>query len=218
MPPDLDGDVRPDEEQGAAAERVRNRDRHHQAGEHDREDEKPDHDRVGIQHVRDPGGVVPGPPDDEQDEGRPARAPPGEVVEEKVRHLCDGEHEHQVVEELEVRGVLFLLGQAADGETGSSPPHRTCRRDGGVTPNPCRFHRCPSTRRQEPEMVWRWGCDVAADEPREEIAPDPRESPFELPPLERPPFADDDAKLQAIRRVIEQAERERAAAPATSEL
>jgi hypothetical protein len=53
---------------------------------------------------------------------------------------------------------------------------------------------------------------VAADEPWDEITPDPRECPFELPPLERPPLADDGAKLQAIRRVIEQAERERAAA------
>lgn len=56
------------------------------------------------------------------------------------------------------------------------------------------------------------GTRRGAEEPPEEIAPDPRECPFELPPLERPPFADADEKMLAIRRVIEQAERERAAA------
>ena len=120
MPPDLDRDVRSDEEERAAPERVRNRDRHHEAGEHDREHEQPDDDRVGIEHVRDPGGVVPGPPDDEQDEERPAGAAPGEVVEEQVRHLCDGEHEDEVVEELEVRSVPFLVGQALT----EKPAHR----------------------------------------------------------------------------------------------
>jgi hypothetical protein len=59
-----------------------------------------------------------------------------------------------------------------------------------------------------------WGNDVAGEEPHEEIAADPRESPFELPPLERTPFADADEKTMAVRRVIEQAERERAAAAA----
>lgn len=45
-----------------------------------------------------------------------------------------------------------------------------------------------------------------------EIEPDPRESEFELPPVEGRPFANDGEKKQAIRRVIEQAIRERAAA------
>lgn len=49
------------------------------------------------------------------------------------------------------------------------------------------------------------------DEPRHEIEPDPRECAFELPPIEGGPFATDAAKLLAIRRVIEQASREREA-------
>ena len=63
-------------------------------------------------------------------------------------------------------------------------------------------------------MLRRWGNDVAVEEPQEEIAADPRESKFELPPIDHAPFADDAAKALAIRRVIEQAERERAAAAA----
>lgn len=55
------------------------------------------------------------------------------------------------------------------------------------------------------------GEDVAAEGRPEEIGPDPRESRFELPPIEQAPFADAAAKKLAIRRVIEQAERERAA-------
>lgn len=53
---------------------------------------------------------------------------------------------------------------------------------------------------------------MAVEEPHEEIVADPRECLFELPPLERTPFADSAEKALAVRRVIEQAERERAAA------
>ena len=50
------------------------------------------------------------------------------------------------------------------------------------------------------------------EELRAELAPDPRESPFELPPIDGAPFADDNAKAQAICRIVEQAEHERASA------
>jgi hypothetical protein len=43
-------------------------------------------------------------------------------------------------------------------------------------------------------------------------AVDPNESPFELPPIEGLPFDDDSEEARAIREVIEQGERERAAA------
>ncbi len=55
------------------------------------------------------------------------------------------------------------------------------------------------------------GEDKAAGGPHEESVVDPRESPFELPPLERTPNADAAEKARAVRRVIAQAERERAA-------
>jgi len=45
-----------------------------------------------------------------------------------------------------------------------------------------------------------------------EIEPDPRESPFELPPLDGAPFVDGSAKAQAICRIVEQAEKERSSA------
>ena len=46
-----------------------------------------------------------------------------------------------------------------------------------------------------------------------EIVADPRECRFELPPLDGSPFTDAHEKVRAVRRVIEQAERERASAP-----
>ena len=69
----------------------------------------------------------------------------------------------------------------------------------------------------KPEMLCPMGEDVVAGGQREEIAADPRESKFELPPIEHAPFADDAEKKLAVRRVIEQAERERAAAAARDE-
>ena len=61
-------------------------------------------------------------------------------------------------------------------------------------------------------MLCAWGNSVAAEGPHEEIAADPRESKFELPPIELGPSAERAEKALAVRRVIEQAERERAAA------
>jgi hypothetical protein len=63
-------------------------------------------------------------------------------------------------------------------------------------------------------MLYPMGEDVTAGGPYEEIEPDPRESEFELPPIDHAPFAGDAEKKLAIRRVIEQAEHERAAAAA----
>ena len=54
------------------------------------------------------------------------------------------------------------------------------------------------------------GMHDGVEEPAEEIEPDPRECRYELPPMVGRPFADAQARAQAVRRVIEQAERERA--------
>ena len=66
-------------------------------------------------------------------------------------------------------------------------------------------------------MLCPMGEDVTAGGPYEEIEADPRESKFELPPIDHAPFADDAEKRLAVRRVVEQAERERAAAAARDE-
>ncbi|MCY7302380.1 MAG: hypothetical protein LH654_04965 [Thermoleophilia bacterium] len=60
------------------------------------------------------------------------------------------------------------------------------------------------------------GDEVAAEGPHEEITADPRESKFELPPIDHAPFADDAERKLAVLRVIEQAERERARAAAAA--
>ena len=57
------------------------------------------------------------------------------------------------------------------------------------------------------------GMQDGVEEQPEEIAADPRECRFELPPLDGSPFADAQEKARAVRRVVEQAERERASAP-----
>ena len=80
-----------------------------------------DGDRVRVEHVRDPGRVVPRPPDHEEHEQRPAGPAPRQVAEQQMRHLRDGEHEDEVVEQLEVRGVLLLVSPGAG--SGSSPRH-----------------------------------------------------------------------------------------------
>ena len=51
----------------------------------------------------------------------------------------------------------------------------------------------------------------------EQIEPDPRESVFELPPVECGPLADGTEKTRVFRAVIEQAEHERASSPASQQ-
>jgi hypothetical protein len=109
---DLDRDVRAGEEQRAVAEGAGDRDREQEAGEHQCDQEQPDDSRVGVELVRDPGRVVPGPPDDEERQRHVPGAAPAEVVEQEVRDLRDGEDEDEVVEELERRRPLLLAAPA----------------------------------------------------------------------------------------------------------
>ncbi len=61
-------------------------------------------------------------------------------------------------------------------------------------------------------MMRRRGCDtLGGEEQPEGLERDPRESPFELPPVECGPFADGARKAEVFRTVIEQAEHERGA-------
>ena len=50
---------------------------------------------------------------------------------------------------------------------------------------------------------------------RPQPEPDPNDSPFELPAIEGIPFSKDSEEARAIREVIEQADRERAASART---
>jgi hypothetical protein len=52
--------------------------------------------------------------------------------------------------------------------------------------------------------------NAVPEQRRDEIEPDPRESRYELPPVEGRPFASRADKVQAIVRMLVQAERERA--------
>ena len=62
-------------------------------------------------------------------------------------------------------------------------------------------------------MLRRMGKTDGVEEQPEEIVADPRECRYELPPLDGSPFVSMREKAQAVRRVVEQAERERASKP-----
>ncbi len=116
VPPDLDHDVGDREQQPALAERLRDRDRHQQARQHQRDQQQPDERRVRVELVRRPGRVVPRPPDHEQHERRLAGALPRQVREQQVRDLRDREDEDEVVEELEARRALRDGAVAPQGD------------------------------------------------------------------------------------------------------
>lgn len=72
--------------------------------------------RVRVELVREPGRVVPRPPDDEQHERRLGDALPGQVLEQQLRDLRDREDEDEVVEELERADAALALGLRAPPE------------------------------------------------------------------------------------------------------
>ena len=131
--PDLEDDIRRREQEAALAERIRDRNRHHEAGEHHADQQEPDDGRVGVELVRDPGRVVPRPPDDEQHERAATGARPCQVVEQQVGDLRDREHEDQVEEQLQRRRALLLprvtialeAGHLGRAYSAAAPLHAT---------------------------------------------------------------------------------------------
>ena len=126
--PDLDCDVRGGEEEASVAERARDGHRNQEAPEHEPEEQDAHDGRVGVELVRDPGRVVPGPPDREQRDRRMERALPGQVVEQEVGDLRDREDEDEVVEELQRRRALLLVLVAAAPEPHGRDPTAASRR------------------------------------------------------------------------------------------
>ena len=62
-------------------------------------------------------------------------------------------------------------------------------------------------------MLRRMGKQDGVEDQPDEIVADPRECRYELPPLDGSPFTDAREKALAVRRVVEQAERERGSTP-----
>ena len=93
--------VAPDEEPGAVAEGAGYSDRHAQCGEHEHPGEQLHWGAARIQPVHRPGGVVPAPPHRGEHHDGLGSALPGEVLDEQVRELDDGEDVDQVEEELD---------------------------------------------------------------------------------------------------------------------
>ena len=98
----LQGDVRDREQQGAVAERLRDRDRHQQAGEH--HDQQHDADRRAVRVERSWSSTsCSSSPTTRRAAGTAVceRPGPGQVIQQQVRQLRDREHEDQVEEQLE---------------------------------------------------------------------------------------------------------------------
>ncbi len=89
------------EQQPPLLERRRNRRRDDEPGQHQHEQRDPDGQALRIQPVGDPGGVDPHPPERQQEEADFGRAPQGEVLEQGVRKLRDGENEDEIEEQLD---------------------------------------------------------------------------------------------------------------------
>ena len=114
MPADLDHDVGTGEKERAVAEGPGYRDRQDEAGEREPDEDEADDDRLEVELVRDPGRVVPSPPDDEQRKSRVPRPLPAQVVEQEMRDLRDREDEDEVEEELEARRALLAAVALAE--------------------------------------------------------------------------------------------------------
>jgi len=106
---DLDRDVSRRETDRLVAERPGDLGGHDEADQHQREHQHAHRRQVGIDPVGRPGGVVPGPPDREEEHERLDRAAQGEVVEEVLRELRDREDIDEVEEELDTRDRRSLV-------------------------------------------------------------------------------------------------------------
>ncbi len=109
------------ERQPAGAECARQRSREHKAGEHQQKQQDANRRLLGIEPVGDPGGVDPGPPHREEQQRDMQHARRREILQQSVRDLGDGEHEHQVEEQFDRSHAGMPIRRAL-------PHHRGARR------------------------------------------------------------------------------------------
>ena len=96
------------QQSGYLAHRARQESQKHQPRRHQGEQHDPHRRALGIQPVGDPAGVDPRPPDRAQHHGRLQRAHPGEMLEQRMADLGDGEDEDEVEEQLERSDLLGI--------------------------------------------------------------------------------------------------------------
>ena len=107
---DVDGDVHPREDQAPLAERVGQRDRHHEGAEHGGEDQQLDRRPLRVVQVGYPHRVGPDPPDREQQYQQLEGATPGEALDQAWRELGDRQDQPQIEEQFQERCPLWLPG------------------------------------------------------------------------------------------------------------
>ena len=95
------------------AEGLRDRRGEHQSRRHQDEQHQPYGWKLGIEPVRDPGGVNPHPPHRHHEQAGLHRAENGQMSEQAMGKLGDGEDEHEIEEQLDVRdaGVLVAIAR-----------------------------------------------------------------------------------------------------------
>ena len=122
---DLQGGEGQREHQRALAEGLGQRHRHQQPGQHHREQAQPHRQPLRVQPVRHPRGEDPDPPDRQHQETGLRRAAQrdavvGEMPDQRVRQLRDGEDEDEVEEQLDEAdlGMAVRVGTAQEGNPG----------------------------------------------------------------------------------------------------
>jgi hypothetical protein len=125
--PELHGDVAAGEQHAACFEGLRDGDRDAEAEAHQHEQGDADGDAFGVEPVGHPRGGDPDPPDGEQQQAGFGQAVRGEVFEQRMRELGDGEDEDEVEEQFDhayFAAVVFATGaQQRIALAGASAGH-----------------------------------------------------------------------------------------------
>ena len=116
--PHLDRREAAGEQQAPPAEGFGNGGRHQQRHAHQHHQHGADDQMLGIEPVADPGGVLPAQPDREPQRRRLQHAQPGQVLEQVMGQLGDGEDIDQVEEQFDVGHAGGLTGWPQQGMRG----------------------------------------------------------------------------------------------------
>jgi hypothetical protein len=125
--PDLEEQVPGYEQPRAPVERVGDRDRHEQAGEHQPDEQNAHRQPVRVEPVRPPRGHVPGVDDRECQDHRLGARPQIHVLDQVVGELSDREDVDEVEQQLERGDDPLRAGRPRDGDPHRRDPTRAAR-------------------------------------------------------------------------------------------
>jgi hypothetical protein len=105
----LHGHVGAGERKASGLECLGDRRGKNQAQQHQRHKHKPHRQPLGVQPIRHPSGADPHPPDGKHEQQRLGRTHEGEMFDQEVRELGDGEDEHEIEEQLDEADFALLV-------------------------------------------------------------------------------------------------------------